>query len=74
MDANRIEQLIRAAMPDAQIEVSSPDNVHFHARIVSGEFSGQPRLARHRRIHTALGPTLGREIHALSLDLKSPDE
>lgn len=74
MDANRIEQLIRAALPDARVEVSSPDNVHFHARVVSSDFAGQTRLARHRRVHSAIGPALGQEIHALTLELKSPDE
>ncbi len=61
-------------MPAARVSVHSDDNVHFSARIVSPEFSGRSRLERHRLVHAAIGPELGREIHALSLELKSPDE
>jgi len=74
MDPAAIEQRILQAMPGAQVRVHSDDNVHYSARIVSGDFSGRSRLERHRLVHAAIGPELGREIHALSLDLKSPEE
>lgn len=61
-------------MPEARVSVESDDNVHFTARVVSDSFRGQSRLQRHRVIHEALGPALGREIHALTLVLKAPDE
>lgn len=74
MDPAAIEQRILQAMPEAEVRVSSDDNVHYVARIVSDAFSGCSRIERHRKVHAAIGPELGREIHALSLDLKSPDE
>ncbi len=74
MDPSAIEQVILQAMPGADVRVDSDDNVHYVARIVSDEFSGRSRIQRHRRVHEALGPSLGREIHALSLVLKAPDE
>ncbi|QOC21876.1 BolA family transcriptional regulator [Wenzhouxiangella sp. AB-CW3] len=74
MDPSVIEQRILQAMPEADVHVESDDNVHYLARIVSDEFAGLNRIQRHRRIHAALGPALGQEIHALSLDLKTPDE
>ncbi|MFP4208937.1 MAG: BolA family protein [Wenzhouxiangella sp.] len=61
-------------MPEARVSVESDDNVHFTARVVSEGFRGLSRLQRHRAIHDALGPALGREIHALTLVLKAPDE
>jgi len=42
---------------------------HFNVRIRSQEFEGKNRLARHRAVHTALGPELIARIHALALDL-----
>lgn len=69
-----VEQRIIQAMPGARVTVQSDDNVHFSARIISPEFSGRSRLERHRLVHAAIGPELGREIHALSLELKSPAE
>mgnify|MGYP000023530800 FL=1 len=42
---------------------------HFHVIIRSGAFEGQSRIARHRMVHSALGPELVKAIHALSMDL-----
>jgi len=74
MDVTAIEQRILQAMPDAQVKVESDDNVHYVARIVSESFAGLSRIQRHRQVHAAVGEVLGREIHAMSLDLKTPEE
>lgn len=74
MDVTAIEARILQAMPDAQVNIESPDNVHYTARVVSAEFDGLTRLQRHRRVHAAVGDVLGREIHAMSFELKTPDE
>ena len=74
MDPASIQTAILQAMPEARVTVDSDDNVHFTARVVCETFRGQSRLQRHRVIHEALGSALGREIHALSLVLKAPDE
>jgi len=74
MDVTAIEARILQAMPDAQVSIETPDNVHYTARVVSAEFDGLTRLQRHRRVHAAVGEALGREIHAMSFDLKTPDE
>ena len=47
---------------------------HFLMTIVSPRFTGQPTMARHRMVYDALGPLMTREIHALSIDAKSPEE
>ena len=74
MDSNRIEQLLRQHFPTAEIRVSSDDNVHFSAKVVDAGFEGLSRIARHRLIHDAIGPAMGREIHALSLNLLTPEQ
>lgn len=74
MDPEKIQSLILQTMPSARVSVESDDNVHFTARVVSADFSGLSRIERHRRIHDAIGPAMGREIHALSLVLKTPEE
>lgn len=74
MDPAHIQSLILQAIPEARVEVESDDNVHYTARVVSDRFQGQSRLQRHRVIHEAIGPAMGREIHALSLVLKTPQE
>ncbi|MEP1198483.1 BolA family protein [Tateyamaria sp.] len=42
---------------------------HFNVRLRSLEFEGKNRVARHRAVHSALGPDLIGRIHALALDL-----
>lgn len=42
---------------------------HWRVEITASAFDGQSRLARHRAIHTALGPDIIARIHALSLQI-----
>lgn len=42
---------------------------HFNVAIRAEQFKSMNRLARHRAIHTALGPQLISQIHALALDV-----
>jgi len=74
MTPQEIEVLIRQAMPDAQIQVRSEDNVHFEAVVVSAEFAGRRPLQRHQRVYQTLGERMGGEIHALALQTFTPEE
>jgi acid stress-induced BolA-like protein IbaG/YrbA len=74
MTPQQVADLIRAGLPGADIQVESPDNTHFAARIVAREFTGLRSIARHQLIYRALGEPMGREIHALSIDALSPEE
>jgi acid stress-induced BolA-like protein IbaG/YrbA len=74
MTPQQVADLIRAGLPGADIQVESPDNTHFAARIVAAEFTGLRSIARHQLIYRALGEPMGREIHALSIDALSPEE
>jgi BolA protein len=47
---------------------------HFRVCITSAAFSGEPLLARHRRVYAALGAMMQTDIHALALDARAPDE
>ena len=47
---------------------------HFRLSIVSPRFAGRRTMERHRLVYDALGPLMKREIHALSIDAKTPDE
>ena len=67
MNPVQIEQLIKAAMPDAQVKVQSDDNTHFSALIVSDTFASKRTLQRHQIVYAALGSRMGNEIHALSM-------
>lgn len=47
---------------------------HFNVRIVSTEFSGKSLVQRHRMVYEALGAAMQSDIHALSIQAKTPDE
>lgn len=74
MDVQLIEQLISENLPEAEVNVSSPDNVHFEALVISPAFEGKPMLQRHRMVYATLGERMGGEIHALSLKTMTPAE
>lgn len=74
MHPDKVAELIRAAMPEAQVRVESDDQTHFAALVVSSEFAGKRSIARHQMVYRALGELVGREIHALSIEAVTPDE
>ncbi len=47
---------------------------HFRLAIVSPRFAGCKTMERHRLVYDALGPLMKREIHAVSITAKTPDE
>lgn len=47
---------------------------HYALTIVSPRFAGQGTMARHRMVYDALGALMQREIHALSITARTPEE
>lgn len=47
---------------------------HYVLSIVSPRFAGQGTMARHRMVYDALGALMKREIHALSITARTPEE
>ena len=74
MTAERVAELIRAGLPGAAVHVESADNTHFAAQIVAAQFASLRPIARHQLIYKALGPLMGREIHALSIEALTSEE
>ncbi|HWW63620.1 MAG TPA: BolA family transcriptional regulator [Sphingomonadaceae bacterium] len=75
MAAADIEALIRAAIPDAAVEVTdlAGDGDHYAARVTSESFRGLPRVRQHQRVYEALGGRMGGALHALQLTTATPD-
>ena len=76
MAAADIEALIRAALPDARIEIRDlrGDGDHYAATVVSAAFAGLPRVRQHQIVYKALGGRMGGELHALQLTTSAPQE
>jgi stress-induced morphogen len=75
MAAQDIEQLIRTALPDAEVTITdlAGDGDHYAAHIVSASFAGKSRVAQHKLVYEALGGRMGGELHALQLTTAMPN-
>jgi len=69
MHLSDIEQMIREALPDAQVEVTDlvGDGEHYAAKVVSPAFKGMSRVKQHQTVYAALKGRMGGELHALAL-------
>jgi acid stress-induced BolA-like protein IbaG/YrbA len=74
MSPAELQTLIEAHLPASSAQVSSADNVHFEAIVVSAAFAGRGRLQRHQMVYRVLGKLMSREIHALSMQTFTPEE
>jgi stress-induced morphogen len=71
-DSAELKRRIEVAIPGAQADVESPDNVHFTVRVVSDRFSGLNRIDQHKLVYEIFDGELGGDIHALSLKTETP--
>jgi stress-induced morphogen len=76
MTPDDIRARIRAALPDADVEVTDTTGGgdHFSATVVSAAFSGKAAVDRHRLVYAALGEAMRGPIHALALVTETPEE
>ncbi len=70
MQESEIREMILAAIPDAEIEITdlAGDGDHYKARIVSASFAGMSRIQQHKTVYAALQGKMGGELHALALE------
>ena len=74
MNSDDIKVLIEASIEDAVVNVSSDDNVHFEAIVISQGFQEKSLVQRHQMVYGCLGDKMQSEIHALSLTTLTPKE
>ncbi|HVW72785.1 MAG TPA: BolA family transcriptional regulator [Rhizomicrobium sp.] len=69
MKGSEIEAYIKAAFPDAEIEMKdlAGDDNHWSATIRSSAFIGKSRVAQHQMVYAALKGNMGGVLHALQL-------
>lgn len=76
MQESEIEQIIKAAIPDAKIELvdTAGDNDHWSATVTSEQFRDKSRVQQHQMVNAAFGDKLGTVLHALALSTRVPSE
>jgi len=69
MDPQSIEQMIKEALPDANVRIDDlrGDGDHYAAYVESSAFKGLTRIQQHQLVYKALQGRMGNELHALAL-------
>ena len=74
METSDVEQIIRAGLPGAQVQVTG-DGSHFEAVVVSDAFAGLTPIKKQRLVMDTVRPQLASgELHALSIKALTPEE
>ena len=75
MDPGEIENLIKEAIPDAEVTITDlvGDRDHYAATVTSSAFKGKSRVQQHQLVYQALGGRMGDVLHALSLTTTAKD-
>ncbi|MBL4646725.1 MAG: BolA family transcriptional regulator [Hyphomicrobiales bacterium] len=75
MNANDIESMIKAGIPDADITIRdlAGDGDHYAAEIVAESFRGKTRVQQHQMVYQALQGNMGGALHALALQTSAPE-
>ena len=75
MDLKEIENLIKEALTDAQVEIVdlAGDKNHYSATVISSQFSGKTKIEQHKMVYNSLKGKMGNELHALAIKTKEID-
>ncbi|MEZ4280280.1 MAG: BolA family protein [Myxococcota bacterium] len=80
-----LESRIRDSLSASHVEVVDESHLHvghagaqsggghFRVVVVSGRFEGLSRVKAQQLVYAAMGEWMGREIHALSMQIFTPD-
>ena len=79
-----IEQRLRAALAPERLEIvddsaahaghaGAREGGHFTVHIVSSAFVGKTLIQRHRLVNAAVADLMQQEIHALSIQARTPE-
>ena len=74
MNSQEVAQRIEAGLSGSRALVQSADNVHFEAVVIAAAFAGKRAVQRHQLVYATLGQAVGNEIHALALQVFTPEE
>lgn len=75
MTAEEIEHRIKAAFPDAKVEIRdlAGDGDHYAASVISEAFRGKNRVQQHQMVYASLKGDMGGALHALALQTGVPE-
>jgi BolA protein len=80
---DRLRAALEAALHPAELDIrddsarhaghaGAREGGHFHVTITAAAFAGTSAVQRHRMVYAAAAELMGRDIHALSIDARTP--
>lgn len=68
MTGQEVEALLRQYFTTGQVRVTTPDEVHFEATVISPLFAGKTRVQQQQMVYAVVKPHIeSGEIHALGM-------
>lgn len=69
-----LEDLIRAALPGAQVLVTDLTGTrdHYRVEVISDAFAGKNLVQQHQMIYRAVGDHMTQAVHALQIRTRTP--
>jgi len=76
IEPSELTRMLQAAFPGGEVQVEDLTGTrdHYRAVVVSDAFEGRGLIERHRAVYAALGDAMKVQIHALTLETKTPAE
>ncbi len=74
---DQVEAMIRAGLPDAQVQVQDLTGTrdHYQVVVVSSQFAGKRLIQQHQLVYGTLQQAMSSEaIHALTMKTYTPEE
>ncbi len=74
IEPTELEELIRGALPGAQVEVTDLTGTrdHYRVEVVSDAFDGKTLVQQHQMIYRAVGGHMTQAVHALQIRTRTP--
>jgi acid stress-induced BolA-like protein IbaG/YrbA len=70
---DQVEQAIKAQIPDAQVQVITPDGEHYEVTVVSSQFEGKGLVQQHQLVYRAIQEDMhSGAIHAMAVKTFTP--
>ncbi len=73
VSSEQVEQAIKAQIPDAQVQVITPDGEHYEVTVVSSQFEGKGLVQQPQLVYRAIQQEmLSGAIHAMAVKTYTP--